>query len=1007
MTKPYKCRVEYLEADGNQYIDTGYKANNTTKVEIKTQGQTWTFGGRTSLAVGDAIGVCFNANTVALQFDGQSVNYNQTGIGQQVSECVISKDGAYINGVLRASFTEETFTSTRNLYLFNLNNDGSLNLGLTGKMWYCRIYDNGTLVFDFIPVLDNSGRPAMYDQVSGQLFYNQGSGDDFSYGRQIIPVEYLYTGDDINCGSSSPFTSTSYRLIDTKETIDLTSVVEIKFAFDKNIYYSGCGLRNSTSSTAQSIYFPAAYSTENKIGWTIGSGEEQRQKFTLDTNDHTIRVDLPNSNVVWDNVNYPIENLTYTPSSRTFPLFAFSDVRATQENGYRFPIQGKIYYAKFWKNGVLTRDFIPAVDENNIGFMFDKVNNTVYLNEGTGQFKVGPNVEKVWSGKKLRKKLALALANLKKPRKYYCEVEYLESTGTQIIKTGIPFIAQDDYVIKATAMNFDITKRSIIISNYKNYQTYSALSLEWWAGSSNNGKARAYCSTNNTSGFNASSDSALSVNTVHNLEIDYSRTNGKLTLTYDGTSKQDDLAAASANNSPDGFCLFLDERSSTSSLQNPTRIYYLQIYHSGTLVRDLIPVLDWNMTPCMFDRVTEQLFYNAGSGNGFSYGREIHYVDYLESTGTQYINTGLLSTASSTVDTAFSFTSMESGAANNVGVFGGRNGTTSNTFTFFKIASATPQYFRFDYNGQPQVATASDMTWNTSSKYRFQYNGTNCITTNTTTGESTVLTRSPGSTFTQYPIYLFAVNTAGTIGQNLSGRIYYYKYSDGTNSVDMVPAIDENGVGYMLDRVSHTIYDNAGTGAFNYPAREVEYLQSDGARAIGTGITIDDTCGFDIKWMALNSDDKIIMGTKGSGDSRWVLSGSNNPNVNISWNTSLGSNGLGLNQIQTAKMNYLNDRKRILNDIPLADITTTLSANASTYNVGIFAGYWGSGTVSLYSTCRIYYAKITKGTEFIRDFVPMIKDGSPCLFDKIGGLYYFGAGTGTFTTGKIVEPEYE
>ena len=36
----------------------------------------------------------------------------------------------------------------------------------------------------------------------------------------------------------------------------------------------------------------------------------------------------------------------------------------------------------------------------------------------------------------LRKKLALMLANLRKRRAYYTEVEYLESTGTQYIDTG-------------------------------------------------------------------------------------------------------------------------------------------------------------------------------------------------------------------------------------------------------------------------------------------------------------------------------------------------------------------------------------------------------------------------------------------------------------------------------------------------------------------------------------------------------------------------------------------
>ena len=184
-------RVEYLETSGSKYyIDTGYKANSTTKVEIKTQGQTWIFGGRTSIAVGDALGICFNANTVALQFGSQSINYNQTGIAQQVSECVISQEGAYINGVLRASFTSETFNCPNNLYLFDINNNGVLGDGLNGKMWYCRIYDNGTLVRSYIPCLDPLGVPCMYDLVGKKPYYNQGTGD-FTVGRQIIPVEYL------------------------------------------------------------------------------------------------------------------------------------------------------------------------------------------------------------------------------------------------------------------------------------------------------------------------------------------------------------------------------------------------------------------------------------------------------------------------------------------------------------------------------------------------------------------------------------------------------------------------------------------------------------------------------------------------------------------------------------------------------------------------------------------------------------------------------------------------
>ena len=184
---------------------------------------------------------------------------------------------------------------------------------------------------------------------------------------------------------------------------------------------------------------------------------------------------------------------------------------------------------------------------------------------------------------------------------------------------------------------------------------------------------------------------------------------------------------------------------------------------------------------------------------------------------------------------------------------------------------------------------------------------------------------------------------------------------------------------------------------------EVEYLESSGTQYIDTGFKIDDTCGYDISWMALNANDTIIMGTKGAGDSRWVLSGNNNPNVNLSWNINYGRAGLGLNKIQTSQMNYLNGRKRVLNGIQITDISETLSADASTYSVCIFGGYWGSGTASLYSTCRLYYAKITKGLTLVRDLIPVLDwSMTPCMYDKVSGKLFYNAGTGTFTYGREI-----
>ena len=44
------------------------------------------------------------------------------------------------------------------------------------------------------------------------------------------------------------------------------------------------------------------------------------------------------------------------------------------------------------------------------------------------------------------------------------------------------------------------------------------------------------------------------------------------------------------------------------------RIFYCKIWESDVIQRDFIPCLDTNNIPCMYDTVTQQTFYNAGTG---------------------------------------------------------------------------------------------------------------------------------------------------------------------------------------------------------------------------------------------------------------------------------------------------------------------------------------------------------------------------------------------------------
>lgn len=191
-------------------------------------------------------------------------------------------------------------------------------------------------------------------------------------------------------------------------------------------------------------------------------------------------------------------------------------------------------------------------------------------------------------------------------------------------------------------------------------------------------------------------------------------------------------------------------------------------------------------------------------------------LEYIESTGAQWIDTGLLSTSKSVIDIEFGFDSMASGTANNAAIFGGRTAQVSQTFTLFKLASTNPQAFRFDFNSQKTIGTANDLTWDNESKYRFVYDGAMATIYNVTTGESASLSIAPSNLYTKSNIALFAVNTNGTVGTFMKGRIYKCRYSDGTTTIDLTPVLNKEGVACMFDKVSGEFFYNQGSGEFLY-----------------------------------------------------------------------------------------------------------------------------------------------------------------------------------------------
>lgn len=180
--------LEYLEATGTQYIDTGFKPNGNTRTVLSaycTQLSSWIYGAwhainDTMYAANTqkAYSICYGSDIVSLD---------------TVTEGAIEIDqnkGEYTYNGVSGTIASSDFTCAYNVYLFAINAAGVVSSKrFYGRIHSCQIYDNGTLVRDFVPCRrEFDGKLGMLDLVSNKFFTNRGTGE-FVAGEEVGSIE--------------------------------------------------------------------------------------------------------------------------------------------------------------------------------------------------------------------------------------------------------------------------------------------------------------------------------------------------------------------------------------------------------------------------------------------------------------------------------------------------------------------------------------------------------------------------------------------------------------------------------------------------------------------------------------------------------------------------------------------------------------------------------------------------------------------------------------------------
>lgn len=411
----------------------------------------------------------------------------------------------------------------------------------------------------------------------------------------------------------------------------------------------------------------------------------------------------------------------------------------------------------------------------------------------------------------------------------YQQVEYIAANGTQYIDTGYIPSYSDGFEISFQFSPANTSSRYCLASSYNTGPAQLSLELKeghgrYWANSGSIDKTFSTITTD-----------------INNITYKYEGTTYSAILNgvaLTGTGAVANIPTAS-------MYMFLDRAKRSSTFNHLLKIYSCVIKSQDEIIKKFIPCYRKSDGVIgVYETVSKSFLTNQGTGS-FTKGADIKYahwsprledllpqpyqrVQYIQSSGTQYINTNYYWTTENTkIEADIEVTSNSSNQSlwgneeyysSSGRYFGGVPHGRDGSYSYY-IGTGGKAGFSVDLNSRNyiEVFTTSD------NKYSIKKNNV-AIVTNNNIG-STFLTHDNASTITDNSgkIYIFCNHNSGTNGandkgtQNIGGmKLYSFKMYDNNQLVRwFVPCYrkSDNIVG-LFDIVEKKFYNNSGNENF-------------------------------------------------------------------------------------------------------------------------------------------------------------------------------------------------
>ena len=175
--------VEYIQSSWTQYIDTWFIPSNTSKVQVSMWWFTivWTwwvlFWARYAWASNWRwFLISYNNGNSSYQFGWTYSSVLPTWWTSWDHTLEISQTWVYIDWNLASTPSTVTFTSPVSMTIFCDNDNWTKNEYSSYKLYTFKIWDNWTLVRDFVPSYRKSDNVIwLYDIVNDKFYTNAGS----------------------------------------------------------------------------------------------------------------------------------------------------------------------------------------------------------------------------------------------------------------------------------------------------------------------------------------------------------------------------------------------------------------------------------------------------------------------------------------------------------------------------------------------------------------------------------------------------------------------------------------------------------------------------------------------------------------------------------------------------------------------------------------------------------------------------------------------------------------